>query len=149
MITIPGRPLATLLALALLVGCSDRKPAPVELPDLGATLPNLLMPANAGFVSSSGSRDALSIVLRAPGQPEAVVRFYRSFLNPPVWRVISDTKDAEGAHVIYAEQNGPPLWIRVWADSVNNGTFIRLTGAVQKLARDTTRAAAETGAGGR
>ena len=140
--TIPGRPIAALVALALLAACGDRKPTPVELPDLGATLPNLIMPANAGFVSRSGSKDALSILLRAPGQPEAVVKFYRSYLNPPMWRVVSDTKDAQGAHVLYAEQDGPPLWIRIWPDSATNGTFVRLTGAVQKLTRDTTRSTA-------
>jgi hypothetical protein len=123
----------------LLAACSDRegdKKQEPQLPDLGAALPNLILPANASFVSKSGSSDVLSVLLRAPGKPEAVVAFYRSFLNPPAWRLVSEGKDNAGAYVLYAEQKGPPLWIRVWPDSEFNGTFVRLTGAVASLRDD-------------
>jgi hypothetical protein len=132
---------APALVLASLAACGDRKPEPETLPALGAVLPNLVLPARAAVVSRSGSADALSIVLRAPEPPDSVARFYRSVLNPPLWRLVSDGKDQDGAHVLYAEQDGPPLWIRIWADTATNGTFVRLTGALQKLQRDTVAVA--------
>lgn len=131
----PVRLVLTTALLGLLAAC-ERKPAKQELPDLGATLPNLIMPANATAVSVSGSSDALSIVLKAPLPAEQVVKFYRNLLNPPAWRLVSDARDSEGAYVLYAEQQGPPLWVRIWPDTAGAGSFVRLTGAVERLKRD-------------
>lgn len=131
----PVRALAATCLLALVAAC-EKKPDPIKLPSAAATLPTLVLPSNAAFVSRSGSEDALSVVFRVPGTPDQAVRFYRAMLRPPGWRIVSDALDREGAHVLYAEQQGPPLWVRIWADTVNNGTMVRLTGAARQLPAD-------------
>lgn len=131
----PARALVATCLLALAAAC-EKKPEPITLPSAAATLPVLVLPPNAAFVSRSGSEDALSVVFRVPGKPEQSARFYRAMLRPPGWRIVSDAVDREGAHVLYAEQDGPPLWVRIWADTVNNGTLVRLTGAARQIPAD-------------
>ena len=63
-------------------------------------------------------------------KPEAAANFYRAALRPPQWRLISDSKDNQGATLLYAERDGRPIWVRVYPDSEFNATFIEMTGAV-------------------
>jgi hypothetical protein len=45
------------------------------------------------------------------------------------WKLVNDAKDAEGATVLFARQNGPPLWVRIQAAD-GGGSTIELSGAV-------------------
>jgi hypothetical protein len=130
-----------LLPLAIVLGlsaCSEKK-AP-EIPDVFAVFPVIIMPPGGSFVSKSGSKDALALRLRTPAKADAAANFYRAALRPPAWRLVSDSKDNQGATLLYAEHSGRPLWVRIWPDSEFNATFVELTGAVQTLHPDSTKA---------
>ena len=61
---------------------------------------------------------------------DQIAAYYRGVLQRGGWRLVSDTKDQEGAVVLFAERKGPPLWIRVQRADDGNGTLIQLSGAV-------------------
>lgn len=119
-------------------GQADKPETPPEVADV---FEQLLLPPNPEFVSRSGSRDALQLVLRSTATPEQVREFYRRSLAGGDWRVVSDRTDPEGVQAIYAERNGRPLWIRIAADGT--GSRVELAGAVVKLHRDSTPPAPE------
>ena len=128
-------PLGAVLALA---ACQKEKP--VQVPSALDVFPAIILPPFASYVSKAGSKEALSVLLRTSLKPEAAANFYRAALRPPQWRLISDSKDNQGATLLYAERDGRPIWVRVYPDSEFNATFIEMTGAVAKLHPDSTRA---------
>jgi hypothetical protein len=115
------------LALLALAGCRDTPPEMAKLPDV---LPNLPLPPNGSVVSSQGSPDALKLTLRSNARSAEVESYYRGVLNEKNgWRLVSDTRDAEGALVLLAEQDGPPLWVRIQSTSDSVATMVELAGA--------------------
>jgi len=58
------------------------------------------------------------------------------------WRLISDQKKPDGKVILYAEQDGPPIWISVWPTTDSAGTMVQLAGAV--LAKDSMKAGIES-----
>ena len=46
------------------------------------------------------------------------------------WRLVSDMKKPDGSVVLYAEQDGPPLWVRIWAPATAPAPWCELAGAV-------------------
>jgi len=123
--------LAALGVGALALGCKhqDAKAPSSDIAAFPQTLQHLPMPPEAQFVSRSGSKDALQIVFKSTQPPPVVANYYRGELSRGGWRLVSDTEDSTGAS-LYAEQNGPPLWVRVsWNDSAK-ATMVSLTGAV-------------------
>ncbi len=128
-------PLGTVLALS---ACKKEKP--VEVPSALDVFPAIILPPNASFVSKSGSKEALAVLLRTAMKPEAAANYYRLALRPPSWRLVGDSKDNNGATLLYAERGGRPLWVRIWPDSEFNATFVEMTGAVAKLHPDSTMA---------
>jgi hypothetical protein len=128
-------PLGVVLALS---ACKKEKP--VEVPSALDVFPAIILPPNASYVSKSGSADALALLLRTSLKVDAAANYYRAALRPPSWRLVSDSKDNQGATLLYAEREGRPLWVRVWPDSEFNATFVEMTGAVAKLHPDSTRA---------
>ena len=76
-------------------------------------LPNLPLPPQPSFVSRSGGPDALQITVRSPASPEAVAAYYRAVFKTGQWKLVNDAKDADGATVLLAQRNGPPLWVRI------------------------------------
>jgi hypothetical protein len=103
---------------------------------LADALPNLPLPPRASFVSRTGGPDALQISLRTPENMEAVAAYYRRVLRKDGWTLVNDANDQEGAIVLYAQQKGPPLWVRIRPAEDGAGTLVDLTGAVVK--RDST-----------
>src|SRR5262245_50799510 len=93
-----------------LAACSDRAPKTASLHD---AMPFVPLPPQASFVQRSGGPDALQITLRSPATPEQIAAYYRGVLQRNGWHLVSDTKDKDGAVVLYAEKKGPPLWIRM------------------------------------
>jgi hypothetical protein len=116
------------LALLALVGCKDKAPEMAKLADV---IPNLPLPPNASLVSREGSPDALKLTLLSNAKPVEVEAYYRRVLSKQNgWRLVSDTRDAEGAIVLLAEQNGPPLWVRIQGTSDSAATRVELAGAM-------------------
>lgn len=105
----------------------DEAPQP---PRAAEVFPNLPLPMNARFISRSGGADALQISLHSPESAEKVAAYYRAVLSKRGWRLVKDTEAAGGVVVLYAEQNGPPLWVRIRSADDGNGTLVDLAGAV-------------------
>jgi hypothetical protein len=116
-------------------GCESRSEQPPP-PDLTKAFSNLPLPPDPVLVSRAGSRDALQLTVHTPADVDQVLDFYRGVLSMGNWRLISDSKNADGSTALYAEQNGPPLWVRIWKLG-DRGTMVELTGAVveEKKAR--------------
>jgi len=81
-------------------------------------------------VSRAGSADALQLTLFSPGESDGVVEYYRGVLSKGKWRLVSDMKKPDGTVVLYAEQDGPPLWVSIWPTTDSAGTMVQLAGAV-------------------
>ena len=96
---------------------------------LNEALPNIPLPPNPSFVGRSGGPDALQVTVRSPATPDSVAGYYRGVFKSGKWKLVNEAKDAEGAIVLLAQQNGPPLWVRIHpADG--GGSMIELSGAV-------------------
>ncbi len=129
------------LVCILLPACGSDASPPVKLPDTFAVFPNLPLPPGAKFVSRAGSSDALQITMFSPAEATKVVEYYRDVLSKGRWRLVSDQKKPDGKVMLYAEQDGPPIWISVWPTSDSAGTMVQLAGAV--LAQDSMKAGRE------
>ena len=135
------RPFLWTACALLFVACGSESAPPPEQPSASAVFPNLPLPPNAKFVSRTASTDALQITMFSPTKTADVVEYYRGALIQGKWRLVSDTKKPDGSVVLYAEQDGPPLWVRVWPTSDRAGTMVELSGAV--VGKDSAAAAAQ------
>ncbi|MEP6689334.1 MAG: hypothetical protein ABJC36_13370 [Gemmatimonadales bacterium] len=116
-----------LVLCAALVGCGDKAP---KMAQLNQALPNIPLPPAAKFVGRSGGPDALQVTVRSPAGPDAVANYYRAVFKTGSWKLVNEAKDAEGATVLLAQQNGPPLWVRILPADEGSGTVVELSGAV-------------------
>jgi hypothetical protein len=122
------------LACAMLAGCGDRAP---KQPKMADVFPNLPLPPEASLVGKSGGPEALQLTLRSSKPSAEVEAYYRKVFSANGWRVVNHFKSPEGATVFLAQQDGPPLWVRIMpADS--STTMVELAGAVMER-RDTTK----------
>ncbi|HJR16834.1 MAG TPA: hypothetical protein VJ808_08265 [Gemmatimonadales bacterium] len=117
-------------ACILLLACGSESSSAPKPPGTFTVFPNLPLPPGAEFVSRAGSADALQLTLFSAGETAGVVDYYRGVLSKGRWRLVSDVKKPDGTVVLYAEQDGPPLWVRVWPSSDRPGTMVQLAGAV-------------------
>ncbi len=143
-------PIRTLcLACALFVGCGSESPPP-KTPEAFAVFPQLPLPPDARLVSRAGSADALQLTMFSPGKADAVTDYYRNQLSGGKWRLVGDQKRPDGSVALYAEQDGRPLWVRVWPTSDSAGTMVQLSGALvgkaKGLAVDSVNQAGSTAA---
>lgn len=122
--------LLTLAAGSLLiVGCGDSAPEEATEKPISAiqAFPNVPLPPNGRTVRSSGTGDALELVMASPAPDSSVVTFYRTILAKPPYRLINESS-ASGVTTFYVESGeNRPLWVYVQADSVA-GTEVRLVG---------------------
>ena len=116
-----------LVLCAALAACADKTP---KTPKLSEALPNIPLPPQASFVGRSGGPDALQVTVRSPADAEAVANYYRGVFKTGNWKLVNDAKDAEGATVLFAQQNGPPLWVRIHPAADGGGSMVELSGAV-------------------
>jgi len=123
------------MAVLALVACKDKGP---QTPKISQVLPNLPLPPNASVVSRSGGSDALQITLISPAKVKDVETYYRAVLSKNGWRLVNDMRDRDGSVVLLAEQDGPPLWVRIKSTDDNVATMVELAGAVMA---DTTKRA--------
>jgi hypothetical protein len=119
------------LACLLLVACrSESRPSQQPtLPDFAKAFSNLPLPPDPELVSRTGSADALQLTVHSPVGVDEVTSYYRNVFSNDPWRLVSDGKKPDGSTVLYAEHNGPPLWVRIWKLG-DRGTMVELTGAV-------------------
>ncbi len=117
------------LVCVLLLGCGSDSPQP-KPPDTFTVFPNLPLPPNSKFVSRAGSADALQLTLFSASKADAVTDYYRNQLSGGKWRLVGDVKRPDGSVALYAEQDGPPLWVRIWPTSDSAGTMVELSGAM-------------------
>ena len=129
------------LFCVLLPACGSDVAPPAKSPSTFTVFPNLPLPPGAKFVSRSGSSDALQLTMFSPEEASKVVEYYRDVLSKGSWRLVSDQKRPDGKVMLYAEQDGPPIWISVWPTTDSAGTMVQLAGAV--LAKDSAKAATE------
>jgi hypothetical protein len=123
---------------AVLVACGSEPRAP-KPPDAFAVFSHLPLPPSAQFVSRVGSEDALQIKLLSASTPDQVTEYYRDALTTGGWRLVSDVKNPDGSVVLYAEQDGPPIWVRIWPTSDGAGTMVELAGALVGKKPDATK----------
>jgi hypothetical protein len=115
-----------LVLCAALAACADKTPKTAKLSE---ALPNIPLPPEATFVGRSGGPDALQVTVRSTVGADTVANYYRGVFKTGNWKLVNDAKDAEGATVLFARQNGPPLWVRIQAAD-GGGSTIELSGAV-------------------
>jgi hypothetical protein len=122
-----------------LAACEGDKPPP-KPPEFAEVFPNLPLPPRATFVSRAGGEDALQITLRSPVAVEQIEAYYRQTFKTKGWRLVNDARDGSGGIVLFVEQDGPPLWVRIRKEENGPGTLIDLAGAKVKHKPDSTRA---------
>jgi hypothetical protein len=115
------------MAILALVACKDKGP---QTPKVSQVFPNLPLPPNASVVSRSGGADALQITLMSSAKAKDVETYYRAMLSKNGWRLMNDMRDKDGSVVLFAERNGPPLWVRIKSTDDSVATLVELAGAV-------------------
>jgi hypothetical protein len=126
------------LTCVLLSACGSEAREP-NLPANAKVFPNLPLPPSSQFVSRAGSEDALQIRLFSAKRPDDITLYYRDLLSKGNWRLVSDVKKSDGSVMLYAEQDGPPIWVRIWPTSDRVGTMVELSGAVVGGSADTVK----------
>jgi hypothetical protein len=116
------------VALLALVGCKDEAP---PTPQVSQVFPRLPLPPDASVVSKSGGPEALQITLKSPAKARDVEAYYRALLSRDGWRLVNDMRDRDGSVVLLAEQDGPPLWVRIRSTDDSAATMVELAGAIR------------------
>ena len=118
------------IAGVILLACRsqprDSQPPP---PAFAKAFSNLPLPRDPELVARGGGADALQLTVHSPAGVDEVTEYYRTVLSNAPWRLVSDRKNPDGSTMLYAEHNGPPLWVRIWKLG-DRGTMVELTGAV-------------------
>lgn len=117
-----------MLALSVLTVACGRDAAP-KMPRMADVLPNVPLPPQPTFVSRSGGEEALQLTVRSPVGPDEVAAYYRQLFKTKGWRIVNDARDQEGVVVLFAEQDGPPLWIRIRGADDGQGSLVDIAGA--------------------
>jgi hypothetical protein len=115
------------MAVMALVGCKDKPP---QAPKVSQVFPNLPLPPQATVVSRNAGTDALQLTLMSPTKAADVETYYRRVLSKNGWRLVNDMRDRDGSVVLLAEQDGPPLWVRIKSTDDSVATMVELSGAV-------------------
>src|SRR4051794_5160537 len=112
-----------LCTVALFLLACGSEPRAGKEPQIQQVFPNLPLPRQPELVARSGSHDALQLTVRSPSEIAEVSEYYRTVLSRGKWRLVSDVKTPDGSTVLYAEQEGPPLWVRIWKEGDRPGTM--------------------------
>jgi hypothetical protein len=124
------RQILSIAGVVLLACRSEARESQPRPPALAKAFSNLPLPRDPELVSSANNNaDALQLTVHSPAEVDEVTEYYRMVLSNTPWRLVSDRKNPDGSTVLYAEHNGPPLWVRIWKLG-DRGTMVELTGAV-------------------
>ena len=116
-----------LLLCAALAACGDKTPPVAQLNE---ALPNLPLPPQPSFVGRAGSAEALQVTVRSPARADVVAAYYRDVFKQGSWHLVNEAKDPEGAIVLFAQRDGPPLWVRIRNADDGRSSLVELSGAV-------------------
>ncbi len=139
-------PYVVLVCGSLALAACDRAAEKPRTADLGTVMPTVLFPPEADFVSKSAGPDAIQLVFQSRMAPAEVADYYRRIFVTGKWRLVGDSRDSTGGIALYAEQDGPPMWVRIGPSGP--GSRVELSGASSAVdtafarraqrARDTT-----------
>jgi hypothetical protein len=132
---------SSLVAIGLLLAACGSEPRE-QPPAFGKAFANLPLPPSPELISRGGSSEALQLTVHSPMEPDRLTEYYRTALSRNTWHLVSSIKNQDGSMVLYAEQKGPPLWVRI-RPSEKGGSTVELTGAVVDPTRSSS-AGAET-----
>ena len=130
-------PIGVLLLVLGVTACGRDEPPP-KPPEVGEVMPNIPLPPQASFVSKSGGADAIQITMRSPVAADRVASYYRDVFSRDGWKLLNEAKDQQGGVVMFAQQKGPPLWVRIHAEEGGQSTLVDLAGARDSHPHDTT-----------
>jgi hypothetical protein len=116
---------ATLVAIVACVAKDDTH-QPVRTPLVLAGVP---IPDVARVVDTVGTADAVRVVLTIAWPPDSVAAFYRRELPKAGFRIVGDLADSTRID-LYAQREGPPLWVQVRPARQGNGSEYTIIGAV-------------------
>ena len=125
----PMRPLLRTALVLLLAACSEPRPPAAQFADV---MPNIPIPPESEVISREGGPDAIKLRFRSSQAPEELAEYYRNELSKGAWRLVSDALTEDGAIALYAETNGPPLWITIRKADGAAGSFVDIAGAKSK-----------------
>ena len=123
-----ARILSSFLAVLVLGACSGEQK--IDMPKLAEVMPVLPLPPNSRLVGRVGSDEALQFTFLSGVSQEDMAALYRRTFATDPWTFISDAKSPDGGIVLYAENDGIPLWVRIAQTSGAPGTTIVLSGAL-------------------
>lgn len=123
-----ARILGSFLAVMVLGACSGEQK--VDMPELGEVMPVVPLPPSSRLVGRVGSDEALQFTfLSGLNQEDMAAHYRRTFTEAP-WTFISDANSPDGAIVLYVENDGIPLWVRIARTAGAPGSTIQLSGAL-------------------
>jgi hypothetical protein len=125
------KPLVALLGLTL-AACAGKEGSEkaVRTPPVLTGVP---VPALATVIDSTGTADAGQVVFLVGMPPESVTAFYRRELPRAGFRIVGDVGDSLRAD-LYAQRQGPSLWVQIRPAREPNITMFTLIGAVTEAA---------------
>ena len=126
-----------IVAAGLMLAACGSEPRESQPPAFGKAFANLPLPPSPELISRNGSSDALQLTIHSPMDPAGLSDYYRGALSRNGWRLVSSIKNQDGSVVLYGEQKGPPLWVRI-RPSEKGGSTVELTGAVVDPSRPTS-----------
>jgi hypothetical protein len=130
--------------MTVLAGCRpDARANQVQMSD---AIPILLVPPASQVVGRSSSEDALQITFRSEWDQARLAQYYRDALSREPWDLVNDAVDGDGATVLYAERDGPPLWIRIHKAVGAAGTLVEISGVATGASSPPARSSADDSA---
>jgi len=120
------------IALTLLALAACRPDSQKEIATVAEVLPGLPLPPAARVVSRAGTPEALQITFQSLIPADSLTDYYRGILSRGEWTLQSDMTDAQGAAVLYATREGPPIWVRITRTVGAPGSTVQVNGAVKK-----------------
>jgi len=118
------------LAFVVLALAACRQDAPKPIATIREALPGLPLPPEAKVLFRAGTPEALQITFQSMWAPDSLTDFYRAVFSSGEWTLESDVVDAQGASVLYATREGPPIWVYITRNVGGPGSRIQISGAV-------------------
>ena len=125
-------PLALALCAALAAGCAGGDGASRQDTTTARRPPVLAgVPLYTGsrVLDTTGTSDAAMLTVSVPARPDSVAAFYRRELVGGGWRIVGDRQE-DGGVDLFAERDGPPLWVQVRPGRLVGSSRVTLIGAV-------------------
>jgi len=117
---------ALALSLSACLGGEEDQPPAERTPPVLARVP--IVPGSQ-LRDTAGTREAARATLLVGQPPDSVAAFYRRRLTAEGWRIMSDMNDGGGV-VLYAQREGPPLWVQIRPGPASGTTMYALIGAM-------------------